>query len=157
MQIIRFCSNLILITGIVIALAGCGSDDDDDEAPPASRFSGTYVTFVDTGSFTFTVAADQESVSGTINSATLGSISVPGTWDSDFNALRLDSPPGVSPSVQIVGSFDGSILNGFTGGDIGNGGAVAIPDEGNVATIFCGRFTRTSGPPRRTYQPRHCR
>lgn len=157
MRISSSFSSLILVTGLAIVLIGCGSsgDDDDDETElPANRFSGTFVSDIDTGSFAFTVVgtprntavAMRTALSAEINSANLGILSVPGTWSSEFNDLRLESPTGAVPFVQILGSFDGNVLDGFTSGDLGNGVAVAIPDEGNVGTVFCGRFTRSSNP-----------
>jgi hypothetical protein len=149
---------LILLTGISIGLVGCGGSgssggDGDGEQIPANRFSGTYVNPVDQGSFSFTVTAPKSgniaarsTLSAEVRSVTYGNLTVPGSYNPEINDLRFDSPDDSDPFVQILGSFDGSVLLGITSADLGSGPAVAIPDEGDTAIVYCGTFTRISDP-----------
>ncbi len=127
----------------VIFGTGCSGDDDDD-APPASSFVGTFVSSSDTGSFSFE-SLGGEDLFATILSASVGEVMVSGTFFSDIGSVRLETPSGSTPFVQILGSFEGNIFIGITAGALGNGSASAIPDNGNSAVAFCGTFTRSSG------------
>jgi hypothetical protein len=148
----------VAVMALFLYLVGCGGgggDSQDDETQiPASQFSGTYTTPSDQGTFNFTVtspkpanAAARSTLSANVNSANFGNLVVPGNFEPEFNFLRFDSPSGANPFVQILGSFEGNQLVGFTAGAIGNGSATAIPDEGNTATTFCGAFSRNSAQP----------
>jgi len=131
---------------LVPVIVGTGCSGDDDDGLPASSFAGTFVSSSDTGSFSFeSLGGDDPDLFATILSANLGEVMVSGTFASDIGSLRLETPSGSTPFVQILGSFEGNIFIGITSGQLGQGTASAIPDNGNSAVAFCGTFTRSSG------------